>query len=121
MQQHGLLHLLVKKKGPARRQWRRQHGFRADRRAPGEPPYISLRDVGKLVDARFASLPAVAAAGGLPALRAFTAQLEASPAWQELKAAAEAEQARLVALLPEDLRQAAEKRQQAAGEGEEEE
>ncbi|KAL4436520.1 hypothetical protein ABPG75_003659 [Micractinium tetrahymenae] len=62
--------------------------------------------------------------GGLSALQAFTAQLEASPAWQELQAAAQAERARLVALLPQDLRQAAEQRQKAAllaGEGEEEE
>ncbi|KAL4436511.1 hypothetical protein ABPG75_003650 [Micractinium tetrahymenae] len=125
LQHHGLLHLLVPEKEGLLQEWRRQHGYRADRRAPGEPPLVSLCDASTLSDAQFASLSAVqAAAGGLSALQAFTAQLEASPAWQELKAAAEVERARLVALLPQDLRQAAEQRQKAAllaGEGEEEE
>ncbi|KAL4436519.1 hypothetical protein ABPG75_003658 [Micractinium tetrahymenae] len=117
LQHHGLLHLLVTDKT----EWRRQRGFRANRRAPGEPPLISLADVSTLTDVQFASLPAVADAGSVPALQAFMAGLAANPAWLELHAAAEAEVARLLALLPQDLRQAAEKRQQAAGEGEEEE
>ncbi|KAL4436524.1 hypothetical protein ABPG75_003663 [Micractinium tetrahymenae] len=106
LQHHGLLHLLVEKKGPARRQWRRQRGLPADRRAPGEPPLISLHDVSR-PDARFASLPVVDEAGGLPALRAFQRGLKSSSAWLELQAAAEAEQVRLLPLLPEHLRQAA--------------
>ncbi|KAL4436533.1 hypothetical protein ABPG75_003672 [Micractinium tetrahymenae] len=117
LQHHGLLHLLVENKGEARREWRRLHGFRADRRAAGEPAFISLSDLSK-PDAHLASLPAVQAAGGLPALQAFMAELKFSPAWLELEAAAEAERARLLGLLPEDLRQAAEKRRQAADEKE---
>ncbi|KAL4426219.1 hypothetical protein ABPG77_009834 [Micractinium sp. CCAP 211/92] len=113
LQQHGLLHLLVAEKKELLQLWRRQHGFRADRRAPGEPPLISLDDVCILGDSRFASMPAVQEASGLPTLQAFLARLESNPAWQELQAAAEAEQARLLALLPPDLRHAAARRQQA--------
>ncbi|KAL4436528.1 hypothetical protein ABPG75_003667 [Micractinium tetrahymenae] len=106
LQHHGLLHLLVASK----REWRWQRSLPAHRPAPGEPPLISLRDVSR-PDEWFTSLPAVQAAGGPPALQAFTAGLKSSPAWQELHVAAEAEQARLLALLPEELQQAANKRQ----------
>ncbi|KAL4426220.1 hypothetical protein ABPG77_009835 [Micractinium sp. CCAP 211/92] len=75
---------------------------------------VGLRDICVLNDAQFASLPPVQAAGGLPALQAFLEGLESNPAWRELQAAAVAEQARLQALLPPDLRQAAARRQQAA-------
>ncbi|KAL4436525.1 hypothetical protein ABPG75_003664 [Micractinium tetrahymenae] len=121
LQQHGLLHLLVPQKKELLQEWRQENGFRADMRPPGEPPLISLRDVGKLTGARFASLPAVQAAGGLSALRAFQRGLKSSSAWLELQAAAAEEQARLLPLLPEDLRQATEKRQQAAEQCDEEE
>ncbi|KAL4436521.1 hypothetical protein ABPG75_003660 [Micractinium tetrahymenae] len=121
LQHHGLLHLLVPEKEGLLEDWRQQRGLPANRRSPGEPPLISLRDVCVLTDGQFASLPAVAAAGGLPALQAFMAGLKVNPAWQQLQAAAEAEVARLLALLPQDVRQAAEKRQQVAEEGEEEE
>ncbi|KAL4436512.1 hypothetical protein ABPG75_003651 [Micractinium tetrahymenae] len=117
LQHHGLLHLLVEKKGPARQQWRRQRGMPANRRAPGEPPFISLSDVGTLSDAQFASLLAVKPAGGLAALQAFIAGPEASPGWLELHAVAQTEQAQLLALLPKDLRQAAEARQQRGRQG----
>ncbi|KAL4436526.1 hypothetical protein ABPG75_003665 [Micractinium tetrahymenae] len=114
LRQHVLLHLLVaEKKGP-QQNWRQQHGYRADRRAPGEPPFVSLCDANGLTDVQFASLPAVQAAGGLPVLQAFVSGLDANPGWQELQAAAAVEQARLLMLVPEDLRQAAEKRQQEA-------
>ncbi|KAL4426263.1 hypothetical protein ABPG77_009878 [Micractinium sp. CCAP 211/92] len=114
LQHHGLLRLLVAEKKELLQQWRHQHGLRAGRLAPGEPSFISLRDVCRLKDSQFASLPAVQAAGGLPALQAFLAELDCNPAWQELQAAAAAEQARLLALVPPDLRQAASRRQQAA-------
>ncbi len=114
LQQHGLLHLLVPRKQELLQQWRRQHGFRAGRPAEGEPPLISLGDIHQRTDSQFASLAAVQAAGGLPALQAFTAGLESNPAWQEMQAEAAAEQARLLALLPPDLRQAVARRQQAA-------
>ncbi|KAL4426239.1 hypothetical protein ABPG77_009854 [Micractinium sp. CCAP 211/92] len=99
LQQHGLLHLLVAEKEELLKQWRRQHGFRADRRAAGEPPLLSLGDVTR-PDAHFASLAAVQAAGGLSALQAFAAGLESNPAWAELQAAAAAEGAQLLAQLP---------------------
>ncbi|KAL4436542.1 hypothetical protein ABPG75_003681 [Micractinium tetrahymenae] len=70
MQHHGLLDRLVTQKNGAKQE--QQQG----------EPVTSLRNVCKLPDAQFASLPAVAAAGGLPALRAFQAGLEANPAWQ---------------------------------------
>ena len=114
LRHHSLQHLLVAKKQEALQQWRRQHGLRPERRAPAEPPLISLRDVPMLTDTDFASLPAVQAAGGLPALQSFTAGLESNPPWQELQAAAEAEQARLLPLLPRELQLAVVKRQQAA-------
>ncbi|KAL4426231.1 hypothetical protein ABPG77_009846 [Micractinium sp. CCAP 211/92] len=96
LQQHGLLHLLVAGKDKVVQQRRRQHGFRA----AGEQPLISLGDVSTLSDIRYASLPAVQAAGGLPALQAFTAGLESNPAWVELQAAAAQEGAQLLAQLP---------------------
>ena len=103
LQQHSLQHLLVADKQEALRQWRRQHGFRANMRAAGEPPLISLSDLCSLTDTKFASLPAVQAAGGLPALRAFIAGLMSTPAWQELQAESAAERASRQA----ELRQAA--------------
>ena len=124
LQQHSLPHLLVAKKPEALQQWRRQHGFRANRRASGEPPLISLSNVCTLSDTEFVSLPAAQAADGLPALRAFAAGLESNPAWRELQAEAAAEQSRLLELLPPGLREKAEKRRQAAGQsqaGQEEE
>lgn len=121
LQHHCLLHLLVANKHEWRQEWQKQHGLLATRRAPGEPQLISLADIATLPDAQFASLPAVASGGGQPALRAFIAELQSNTACQELQAAAAAERARLVALLPKQLRQAAQQRLQAAGQGEKEE
>ncbi|KAL4436543.1 hypothetical protein ABPG75_003682 [Micractinium tetrahymenae] len=121
IQHHSLQPLLVEKKRPARQQWRRQHGLPAGRPAPAEPQFISLCDVCTLPDAKFASLPAVQAAGGLPALRAFMAGLEANAGYRALQAEAEADGAHLQAQLPDDLQQAAKKRQQTAEEKSEEE
>ncbi len=102
LQQRGLQHLLEAEKRKLLQQWRSQHGFWTARRAAGEPPLISLRDVTRS-DALFASLPAVQAAGGLPTLQAFIAELESNPAWQDLQAAAAAEGAQLGAQLPPRL------------------
>ncbi|KAL4436538.1 hypothetical protein ABPG75_003677 [Micractinium tetrahymenae] len=107
LQKNNLLPWLVAEKEELLKDWRRQRGFRAARPAPGEPPLISLRDVGKRTDAQFASLPAVQAAGGLPALQAFQAGLATKPDYRALQAEAEAEAAQLMAQLPEELQHAA--------------
>ncbi|KAL4426242.1 hypothetical protein ABPG77_009857 [Micractinium sp. CCAP 211/92] len=100
LKQHGLHNLLGAEKVELLQQWRRQHSFRADRPAAGEPPLVSLRNICILNDSQFAGLPAVQAAGGLPALQAFTAGLQSKPAWVELQAAAAAEGGQLSVQLP---------------------
>ncbi|KAL4425991.1 hypothetical protein ABPG75_010007 [Micractinium tetrahymenae] len=96
--------LLVPDKKQALQAWEREHS----QSGKAQPAYISVREVCVLPDAQFASLPAVRAAGGLPALRGFEAGLKSSPGWLELQAAAEAKRAQLMPQLPASLRRAAE-------------
>ncbi|KAL4426227.1 hypothetical protein ABPG77_009842 [Micractinium sp. CCAP 211/92] len=72
------------------------------------------RLAGRLLFLQHYGLLHLQAAGGLPALQTILEGLECNPAWQELRAAASTEQARLRALLPPDLRHATARRQRAA-------
>jgi hypothetical protein len=116
LEQRCLLHLLVAAKQLARQAWREERGLPANKPATGEPACISIRDVATLPDTEFSSLKALG--DGVADFAPFKAGLLDSPAWQQLWAEAEAESARLTALLPPELRPGA---AAAAGEQEGEE
>jgi hypothetical protein len=61
LEQADLLPWLVTEKGPARQEWRRQHGVPANRRAAGEPAFFSVGDVAAASNVKFAGLVAAAA------------------------------------------------------------
>jgi len=122
LEQRGLLHLLVPKKDKPLREWRRERGLPASRRALGEPPYISVSNVCTLTPKHFAGLVEAASRStesigtcssgnssnsSLTDLESFLADLPTLPAWEQLWKAAEAESERLLKLLPADLQQAA--------------
>ena len=137
LQQEGVLPLLVADKRAAQQQWRQQHGLSANRRAAGEPQFISLRDTAVESDTKFCSMleEARAAAqleqqgsGGESGsmtveqrYHAFMAQLSQLPAYQQLLAEGAAESERLAALVPPELWPAARKigrrKQQVVGGG----
>ena len=105
----GLQPLLVASKGPARREWRRQRGLPASRRAAGEPAFISVKDVSRAADADFAGMVAAAATqqSGQPvsssSIAAFQASLPQNAAWQRLWAEAEEMSQELRGQLPPQL------------------
>ena len=117
LQQEGVLPLLVADKAAAQREWRRQHGLPANRRAAGQPQLVSLCDTATLSDAKFcALLAAVEAAqpeqpghgggsgsGTAKRYHSFMAQLPQLPAYQSMLAEGAAESRRLAALLPPEL------------------
>jgi hypothetical protein len=106
LEQAGLLPLLVADKRIALREWRQQWGLPVNKKAAGEPLFISVRDVAALSDAAFEQqLEQLGVDSGRWA--AFRGSLERLPAWQQLTAAAAAETARLQRLLPLDLQIAA--------------
>ena len=107
-------------KTAAQREWRRQHGLPANKRAAGEPQLISLRDKAILSDAKFCALlaavqpeqseqPGGGGGSGSIAERygAFMAQLPQLPAYQSLLVTGVAESRRLTTLLPPELAGAA--------------
>ncbi|PRW05921.1 hypothetical protein C2E21_9392 [Chlorella sorokiniana] len=125
LQQEGTLPLLVADKQTALREWRRQRGLPANRRAEGEPQLVSLNDVVTLREDKFIALLETVAAGQpeQPAgsssdggtaerYRAFMAQLPQLPAYQRLLAEGAAEAQRLAALLPPELAAAGKAKQQ---------
>ena len=130
VQQEGVLPLLVADKAAVQREWRRQHGLPANRRAAGEPPLISLCDTATLSDAKFYALLAAvetaqvgSGSGGESGsmtveqrYHAFMAQLPQLPAYQWLLAEGAAESERLAALLPPELWPAAGRQEAADGE-----
>jgi hypothetical protein len=102
LEQAGLLALLVANKRVARHEWRQQQGLPANKKAAGEPLFVSVGNVAALSDAAFEQqLEQLGVDSGRWV--AFKGSLEQLPAWQQLAAAAAAEAARLQRLLPLDL------------------
>jgi hypothetical protein len=102
LEQAGLLPLLVAEKRIALQEWRLQQGLPVNKKAAGEPLFISVCDVGHSSDAAFEQqLEQLGVDSGSWA--AFRGSLERLPAWQQLMAAAAAEAARLQGLLPPDV------------------
>jgi hypothetical protein len=99
LEQAGLLPLLVADKRVARHEWRQQGGLPVNKKAAGEPLFLSVGDVAALSDAAFEQqLEQLGVDSGRWA--AFRGSLEQLPAWQQLAAAAAAEATRLQRLLP---------------------
>lgn len=92
----GKLPLLV-----ADKRRRRQQGVQGNRRAAGEPAYISMGDVAVLTDAQFAALLAPPGCEADTAARyaSFAQSIEQQPEWQQLMAEAAGLQQRLAARL----------------------
>lgn len=97
----GKLPLLVADKRGEQLRWRRQQGVQGNRRAAGEPAYISMGDVAVLTDAQFAALLAPPGCEADTAARyaSFAQSIEQQPEWQQLMAEAAGLQQRLAARL----------------------
>jgi hypothetical protein len=98
----GLLHLLVADKRVALQDWRLRQGLPVNKKAAGEPLFISVSDVGTLSDAAFEQQLEQLGVDSI-SWAAFRGSLKQLPAWQQLMAAAAAEAARLQGLLPLEL------------------
>ena len=104
LEQRGLLHLLAADKQAARQAWRQERGLPANKRAAGEPAFISVSDVATLADKRFSCLPGKLPHSAAAEFAAFKAGLQDSPAWRQLWAEAEAASEQLNARLEPELR-----------------
>lgn len=92
IRQAGKLPLLVADKRGEQLRWRRQQGLQANRRAAGEPAYISMGDVAVLTDAQFCALLAQPRCEADTAARCaeLLQSVEQQPEWQQLMAEAAA-------------------------------
>jgi hypothetical protein len=103
LEQRGLLHLVVPDRRAAKRAWREEHGPSAIKRATSDPRFITVGNVANLSTAKFTRLLQQHLPGAAADFAAFKAGLQDSPAWQQLWGEAQAESARLLALLPPEL------------------
>jgi hypothetical protein len=103
LEQRGLLHLLVADRRAAKKAWREEHGPSAIKRAASDPRFITVGNVANLSTAKFTRLLQQHLPSAAADFAAVKAGLQDSPAWQQLWGEAQAESARLLALLPPEL------------------
>jgi hypothetical protein len=106
LEQAGLLPLLEVDKRITLQEWRQQEGLPVNKKAAGEPLFISVRNVAILSDSAFEQQLEQLGVDSSSWV-AFSQSLGQLPAWQQLTAAAAAEAARLQRLLPVELQIAA--------------